>query len=121
MSEFRVLDLKSIVDSRGTLTVMQDALPFEVRRVFWVANADGQLRGNHRHHVTRQGLVAVAGSIEIYVNDGKQEERVRLSEPSRCLLVEPEDWHSMRFGAGSILLVFASHHYDSLDYITEKY
>jgi len=121
MSEFQSLDLQSIREPRGELTVMQDALPFAVRRIYWVSGADGETRGRHRHHTTRQALVAIAGCIDVYLNDGRHEATVRLHAPSRCLLVEPEDWHTMRFGTGSVLLVMASTVYDPSDYITEPY
>jgi len=121
MSEFLQFELQSVRDSRGELTVVQDVLPFDVRRIYWVTKADGETRGGHRHHVTRQALVAVAGCIEVYVNDGSHEAAVCLNAPSRCLLVEPEDWHRTRFGIGAVLLVMASHAYDPSDYITQPY
>jgi hypothetical protein len=37
------------------------------------------------------------------------------------LIVEPEDWHAMRFDDSSVLLVFASRAYDPGDYIREPY
>jgi hypothetical protein len=121
MSSFRQFELRWIRDSLGTLTVVQDALPFVIRRIFWITDADGKTRGGHRHHVTRQALVAVAGSIDIYLDDGRQQVTVRLSDPTRCLIVEPDDWHTMRFGSGAVLLVMASHLYDRADYIDEPY
>jgi len=121
MSEFRVLDLPSHADARGVLVAMERALPFEVRRVFWISGADGQVRGGHRHHVNRLALVAVTGRVDIFMNDGRKREVVVLDRPSRCLLVEPDDWHTMTFGPGSSLLVFASEPYDVADYIDEEY
>jgi hypothetical protein len=100
---------------------VEDTLPFPIRRVFWITNADGMTRGGHRHHVTRQALIAVAGSIDVYLNDGRHEATVRLAEPSRCLIVEPEDWHTMYFTNAAVLLVMASGPYDRRDYINEPY
>lgn len=121
MSDFRSINLHSIREPRGQLTVLQDALPFDVRRVFWITDADGEIRGGHRHDVTRQAMIAVAGSVDVYLNDGRHEATVRLDLPSRCLLVEPEDWHTMHFRAGAVLLVIASTTYDPADYITEPH
>jgi hypothetical protein len=121
MSSFDVLSLRTVCDQRGMLTILQDVLPFVVRRMFWITSADDQIRGGHRHHVTRQALVALAGRVEIYMNDGNHERRVMLDSPSACLLVEPEDWHTMTFGAGAVLLVLASHAYDQTDYIDQPY
>jgi mannose-6-phosphate isomerase-like protein (cupin superfamily) len=100
---------------------MQQAIPFEIRRVFWITGADGQTRGGHRHHKTRQALVAMAGRVVVYMDDGKRQRDVVLERCNQCLLVEPDDWHTMTFAPGAMLLVFASQLYDVKDYIDEKY
>lgn len=121
MSEFRTIDLPAFVDARGHLTVLQDALPFPIQRVFWIGRADGNTRGGHRHHVTRQALVAVSGTVSIFVDDGRHRQTVVLEQPNRILLVEPDDWHTMTFGPNGLLLVFSSHVYNQNDYIDERY
>ena len=121
MSDFRVIDLPAFADARGQLVVMQQAIPFEPKRIFWITGADGHTRGGHRHHVTRQALIAVAGSVDILMHDGRRRETIALDRANRCLIVEPDDWHTMSFGPGSILLVFASAPYDVKDYIDEDY
>lgn len=121
MSAFTVLSLRSVADERGRLTVLQDVLPFEIRRTFWITGADGRTRGGHRHHVTRQALVALAGAVTIFMDDSKHRRNIVLDNPNHCLLVETDDWHTMSFGPGSVLLVMASHPYDVADYIDERY
>ncbi len=106
---------------RGNLTIMDSALPFDVVRSFWIYGADGHKRGGHRHHVTHQALIAVVGTVTIYMDDGKHQENIALSTPDQCLIVEPKDWHVMDFGPGSVLLVFASHSYNKADYIDAPY
>jgi dTDP-4-dehydrorhamnose 3,5-epimerase-like enzyme len=121
MSHFAVLELPTFNDPRGALTVLDGALPFRIVRTYWIYGADGQTRGGHRHHHTRQALVAIAGTVTIYMNDGITSDNVVLESPSRCLLVEPKDWHTMTFGPGSVLLVFSSHPYGRADYIDTPY
>ena len=65
--------------------------------------------------------MAIHGEVHIYMNDGVKDAEVILNNPSIGLLVEPEDWHTMHFHAGAILLVISSHDYDPSDYIDEKY
>ena len=120
-NHFITLNLPTFGDPRGSLTVLENALPFAVARTYWIYGADGQTRGGHRHHVTRQALVAVAGSVSIFMDDGVEQSTVILDKPSLCLLVEPKDWHTMTFGPGSVLLVISSHHYDRSDYIDQRY
>ena len=121
MTNFALLDLPTFTDARGALTVMEGSLPFTVVRSYWIYGADGQTRGGHRHTYTRQALVAVSGSVSIYMNDGITADTVDLDHPSKCLLVEPKHWHTMTFGPGSVLLVMASHPYDRNEYIDTPY
>ena len=120
-SHFTVLQLPTFVDSRGALTVLEKALPFEAVRTYWIYGADGQTRGGHRHTYTHQALIAMSGRVSIFMNDGVSQEVVELNLPNQCLLVEPKDWHSMTFGPGSILMVFSSHSYDRSEYIDTPY
>lgn len=121
MSHFTVLDLPTFTDPRGSLTVLEKALPFAVVRSYWIYGADGQTRGGHRHRHTRQALVAVHGMVTVYMNDGVASDNVVLQRPGQCLLVEPKDWHTMTFGPGAVLLVMSSHPYDRSEYIDEPY
>lgn len=121
MSCFNILRLPTFTESRGSLTVLEDALPFHVARSYWIYGADGQTRGGHRHRNTRQALIAMCGTVSIYMNDGVSTEIVELTHPDQCLLVEPRDWHTMTFGQGSVLFVMSSHRYDPSEYIDAPY
>ena len=86
-------------------------------RIYWIYSADEQTRGGHRHKITKQALVAVAGTVDLKINDGKEETLYILDDPSKCIIVEPEDWHTMFFRNNAVLLVLASHAYDKKDYV----
>ena len=100
---------------------MENKLPFAVARSYWIYGANGQTRGGHRHTHTRQALVALSGEVHVYMNDGVVSETIGLAAPNQCLIVEPKDWHTMTFGAGSVLLVMSSHPYDRSEYIDTPY
>jgi hypothetical protein len=121
VSDFNLMELFNVPDARGSLTVLQDVLPFDTARVFWITSAAGNTRGGHRHHVTRQALISLSGEVNVYMNDGVHSAFIKLDSPSKCLIVEPEDWHTMTFGENAVLLVFASHRYDGDDYIDAPY
>jgi hypothetical protein len=121
MTHFAILELPTFTDPRGSLTVLEGALPFAVVRTYWIYGADGQTRGGHRHVHTRQALVALSGKVSIFMNDGIATDTVELDRPGKCLLVQPKDWHTMTFGEGSVLLVMSSHHYDRSEYIDTPY
>ena len=116
-----IIDLPTFSDERGVLTVVEQQLPFEVKRFYYIYNVIGK-RGGHRHHKTIQALISLSGSCEIYVNNGEKEELFLLDSPSKCLIVDPKDWHTMdKFEKTTTLLVFASELYDVNDYIDEEY
>lgn len=121
MAHFTILNLPTFTDSRGSLSVLEGALPFTAVRTYWIYGAEGQTRGGHRHIHTRQALVAVSGTVSVFMNDGVTSDTVELNHPSQCLLVEPKDWHTMTFGPGSVLLVMSSHPYDRSEYIDTPY
>lgn len=121
MKNFTIINLPTFTDSRGILTVLDGVLPFAPVRIYWIYGADQQTRGGHRHHQTRQALIALSGNVHIYMNDGVYEQTIVLDRPEECLLVEPKDWHEMTFSVGSILLVLSSHPYDRSDYIDTRY
>jgi dTDP-4-dehydrorhamnose 3,5-epimerase-like enzyme len=121
VQRYTLLDLATFSDERGSLTVLDNVLPFPIVRAYWIYGSDGQIRGGHRHHVTRQALVAIAGTVTIFMDDGVEQTNVVLDKPNLCLLVEPKDWHTMTFGPGSVLMVISSHHYDRSDYIDARY
>jgi hypothetical protein len=116
-----ILDLPTFEDERGSLTVVEKLLPFEIKRFYYIYGVS-EKRGGHRHKKTIQALISLGGSCEIYVNNGEKKETFLLNTPNKCLILEPIDWHTMdKFSKGSTLLVFSSEYYDKDDYIDERY
>ena len=113
----KIIEIPTFEDERGILTVMENILPFRIERIYWIYNADEQSRGGHRHKITKQALVALAGTVDLKIKNGKKESLYTLDDPSKCIIVEPEEWHTMFFKNHAVLLVFASHEYDKKDYI----
>jgi dTDP-4-dehydrorhamnose 3,5-epimerase-like enzyme len=117
-----LIELKTFTDGRGSLTVIEKELPFEVKRIFYIYNIDESQRAKHRHHKTIQALVCFNGSCRVHNNDGTKRETFILDHPGKCLLLEPKDWHILdNFSNGAILMVFASEYFDPRDYIYEDY
>lgn len=116
-----LIDLPTFGDDRGKLTIIEKVLPFEIKRFYYVYDVRSK-RGGHRHFKTVQALVTLGGSCEVYVDNGIKKQIYVLDTSDKCLIVEPEDWHTMdNFSEGSTLLVFASEYYDMNDYIDEPY
>jgi dTDP-4-dehydrorhamnose 3,5-epimerase-like enzyme len=122
LSDCRLIELPTIADPRGNLTFAQDAhLPFEIRRVFFLYDVpDGGARGGHAHHKLEQLMLAAAGSFDITLDDGHDQQRITLSQPSVGLYIPPMIWREMEnFSSGATLTVLASTLYQADDYIRD--
>jgi hypothetical protein len=117
-----LINLSTFTDTRGNLTVIEKILPFDIKRVFYIYGVNNSSRGNHRHKKTIQAAIAIQGSCEIFIQQKEKDQVFYLDTPSKCLILNPEDYHWMdNFSTDCILMVFASEYFDKNDYIYEKY
>jgi dTDP-4-dehydrorhamnose 3,5-epimerase-like enzyme len=117
-----LIDLQTFTDTRGNLTVIEKVIPFDIKRIFYIYGVDDSRRGGHRHHKTVQAAVCLRGSCKIYNDNGNEKETFNLDSPSKCLILDPKDWHEMYdFTPDAILMVLASENYDHTDYIFTPY
>lgn len=118
-----IIELKELGDERGLLTVIEEnvSIPFEIKRVFYIYGTKVNVRrGFHAHYKTRQALVCVSGSCKVFLDNIERTTDVLLDSPNKVLILEPNDWHEMYdFSPDCVLLVLASHLYDSEDYIRD--
>lgn len=115
-----IIELPTFGDERGTLTVLEKCLPFEIKRVYWMYDLNAQKRGGHRHIKTAQAAVCVSGACTFRIVGPSGESQFRLDSPKQCLLLPPEDWHELLdFAPETIVLVLASEHFDKNDYKLE--
>lgn len=120
----QLVDIPQRGDARGGLSVAElgGALPFAVRRVYWIhCTAPGVSRGFHAHKKLRQLCVCVAGSVRLSLFDGRREQSVLLDSPTKGLLIGPGLWREMHdFSPDCVLMVFADAEYDEGDYIRDR-
>ncbi|MEK3865993.1 FdtA/QdtA family cupin domain-containing protein [Paenibacillus sp. FSL H7-0716] len=121
--ESSIKESSALGDERGYLTVIegQNTIPFDIKRVFYIYGTLPDIRrGFHAHYKTRQALISVSGSCKVYLDNTKRKTDVVLDSPTKILILEPNDWHEMYdFSPDCVLLVLASHLYDSADYIRD--
>ncbi len=115
--------LPRVEDIRGNLTVGEvgRSIPFEVKRYFTVfAVPSMETRGEHAHHTCHEFLVCVNGSCSVIADDGKNRQEFILDRPELGLHLPPQVWRiHYKHSADAVLLVLASHRYDSRDYIRD--
>lgn len=118
----KIIDLKTFTDERGNLTVIEKVIPFDIKRLFYIYGVDDSERGHHRHHKTIQAAICLTGQCTISNDTGKEKQEFVLDAPHKCLILYPEDYHTMHhFSPDAILMVLASEYFDTNDYIYEPY
>ena len=69
-----IITIPKIADPRGNLSVIQqnDTVPFPIARVFYLYDvpADSS-RGGHAHHRDNQFMIAMAGSFDVVLDNGR--------------------------------------------------
>jgi UDP-2-acetamido-3-amino-2,3-dideoxy-glucuronate N-acetyltransferase len=112
-----------VVDIRGSLTVgeCERSIPFPVKRYFMVFNVPStETRGEHAHRECHQFLICVRGSCAVVADDGTRRQEFLLDRPDVAVHMPPMVWGvQYKYSPDAVLLVFASHYYDSADYIRD--
>jgi hypothetical protein len=115
-----IVELTKISDPRGSLTFIEgdDHIPFDIQRVYYLYDVPGGAeRGGHAHKGLHQLIIAMSGSFDVILDDGKNKKRVHLARSYYGLYVCPMIWRELdNFSSGSVCMVLASNKYDEADY-----
>lgn len=103
--------LKTIIDSRGRLTVLEP-----IKRAFWLYDVQSA-RGGHSHDTMTETLVAVHGSFWVRLDDGRNREAIFMNDPGEALEIKPNTWVSVdTFSDGAVCLCLADCEYSEEGY-----
>ena len=95
-----MIDIRSNREDDGRLLVVEgesQSIPFEIKRIFWVRDVKaGARRGDHATKRTKLVLIAVTGSCDVVVNDGKTETMYHLEDPTKGLYIDEMLWRTMQ-------------------------
>ena len=115
--------MPKVPDIRGTLTVgeFERSIPFSAKRYFMVFDVPSmETRGEHAHRECHQFLICVRGSCAVVADNGMYRQEFLLDRPEVGIHLPPMVWGiQYKYSADAVLLVFASHYYDSADYIRD--
>jgi WxcM-like, C-terminal len=120
IADCRIIDLPIIKDPRGNLTFVEsnNQIPFGIERVYYLYDVPGgSERGGHAHKGLSQFIIAMSGSFDVVLDDGKNKKRVHLNRSFQGLYVCPMMWRELdNFSSHSVCMVLASQKYDEADY-----
>ena len=119
----RIIDLPKIKDKRGNLSFIEgeNHIPFEINRVYWIYDVPGgESRGGHAFKEQTEFIVALSGSFDIEIDNGKDIETYTMNRSYYGLLVPRGLWRQMKnFSTNSLALVIASTAFNTSDYIRD--
>lgn len=119
----KIIDLPKVEDPRGNLTFIEAGhhVPFDIRRVYYLYDVPGgSHRGGHAHKCLHQLLIAMSGSFDITLDDGRTKFKYHLNRSYYGLYIPPMIWREIdNFSSGSVCLVLASDHFMENDYYRE--
>lgn len=119
----KIIELPKITDPRGNLSFIEGGqhIPFDIKRVYYLYDVPGGSdRGSHAHKNLQQFIVAMSGSFDVVLDDGREKRRFHLNRSYYGLYVCPMMWRDLdNFSSGAVCMVLASTRYDESDYIRD--
>jgi len=118
-----IINLPKIEDERGNLTFIEEEnhIPFKIKRVYWIYDVPGgQKRGGHAFKEQQEFIVALSGSFDVAIDDGKQKQTFSLNRSYYGLYIPNGLWREMNnFSTNSLALVLSSTEFSEDDYIRD--
>ena len=123
VNDCKIINLPKIEDPRGNLTFIEEEnhIPFKIKRVYWIYDVPGgQVRGGHAFKEQQELIVALSGSFDVIVDDGKVKNSFSLNRSHYGLYVPSGLWrHMQNFSTNSVAIVISSTPFSESDYIRE--
>ena len=123
LNEVRIISLPKILDPRGNLSFFENnkQIPFDIKRTYWIYDVPGgEIRGSHAFKKTNEFIVALSGSFDIILHDGKKEIKYSLNRSYYGLFIPNMLWRRIEnFSTNSLALIASSTNYDEHDYLRE--
>jgi dTDP-4-dehydrorhamnose 3,5-epimerase-like enzyme len=123
ITDVQLINLPKIEDPRGNLSFIEEEkhAPFKIERTYWIYDVPGgQVRGGHAFKEQKELIVALSGSFDILIDDGKEKKVASLNRSYYGLYVPAGLWRQMQnFSTNSLAMVLSSTTFSEDDYIRE--
>lgn len=121
--EMQLLQFPKIPDERGNLSFLESGnhIPFDIKRTYWIYDVPGgETRGSHAFKETQEVIIALSGSYDVVLFDGKQEYKFQLNRSYYGLYVPKMIWRTLEnFSTNSLALIVADTEFNEADYIRD--
>ncbi|MEI6821253.1 MAG: FdtA/QdtA family cupin domain-containing protein [Bacteroidota bacterium] len=123
INNVKLLNLPKFDDPRGNLSFIEEFkhIPFKIERTYWIYDVPGgEIRGGHAFLKQQEIVVALSGSFDVVINNGKEEKRFHLNRSYFGLYIPNKLWRSMdNFSTNSVALILSSTLFSETDYIRD--
>ena len=122
LNNVKLIDIPKVHDERGFLAVIEkNSIPFAIKRVYYLYDVPSDsFRGGHAHKDQQSVIIALSGSFEVLLDDGKTQKRIMLNKPNQGLYIPTQIWREIdNFSSGAVCLVLSSTEYDEAEYIRD--
>lgn len=121
MDQARIIELPRFLDSRGNLSFVEQFthIPFEIKRTYWIYDVPGgEARGGHAYKENQEFIIALSGSFDVIIDNGKEKKTYTLNRSYYGLYVPKGTWREMNnFSTNSLAVILSSTLYDKKDYV----
>ncbi len=123
INKCKIIELPKIQDPRGNLSFIEEEnhFPFEIRRAYWIYDVPGgEIRGGHAFKKQHEMIVALSGSFDVMVDDGRNKTVYSLNRSYYGLYIPSGIWRQMQnFSTNSLAMVLSSTEFSEEDYIRD--
>ena len=122
-NDCKIIDLPKFLDIRGNLSFVEqnNHIPFEIKRTYWLYDVPGgEARGGHAYINNEEFIIALSGSFDVVVDDGKEKKTFQMNRSYYGLYIPKGMWREINnFSSNSFALEFGSTEYSEDDYIRD--
>jgi len=119
----KIINLPKFEDPSGNLSFVEEEnhIPFKINRTYWIYDVPGgQVRGGHAFKEQREFIIALSGSFDVVVDDGRRKQVYSLNRSYYGLYVPCGLWRQMEnFSTNALAVVLSSTMYEESDYIRD--
>ena len=123
MEDVKLIELPRINDPRGNLSFFENdnQIPFKIESTYWIYDVPGgEIRGSHALISTQVFIVALSGSFDVVLNNGREEHTYSMNRSYYGIYVPNLTWRRIEnFSTNSLALIVASKQFDENDYIRD--
>ena len=121
LDDVKLIQLPKFLDERGNLSFFENEnqIPFSIKRSYWIYDVPGgEMRGGHAYKSLQEFIVALSGSFDVVLDDGRDRKTFSLNRSYYGLYIPRLIWRQLEnFSTNALALIVSDQVYSAEDYI----